>query len=186
MLRVISGSVAKMTAMCSRVSLLTNKLDLHPILTDLTELVRHTLNDVQDLVKVPLFQELRPVPKLFVDPEHLQKVVINLLLNANEAVNDHGEIHITTDTMDGWVMLAMRDNGCGIPKAFMERSLFHPFQTTKSQGLGIGLFHSKMIVEAHHGRIEVESEEGKGSTFKVFLPIAWDKRSPHVLLVTKS
>jgi putative PEP-CTERM system histidine kinase len=186
MLRVISGSVAKMTAMCSRVSLLTNKLDLHPILTDLTELVRHTLNDVQDLVKVPLFQELRPVPKLFVDPEHLQKVVINLLLNANEAVNDQGEIHITTDTMDGWVMLAMRDNGCGIPKAFMERSLFHPFQTTKSQGLGIGLFHSKMIVEAHHGRIEVESEEGKGSTFKVFLPIAWDKRSPHVLLAIKS
>jgi putative PEP-CTERM system histidine kinase len=186
MLRVISGSVAKMTAMCSRVSLLTNKLDLHPVLTDLTELVRHTLNDVQDLVKVPLFQELRPVPKLFVDPEHLQKVVINLLLNANEAVNDQGEIHITTDTMDGWVMLAMRDNGCGIPKAFLERSLFHPFQTTKSQGLGIGLFHSKMIVEAHHGRIEVESEEGKGSTFKVFLPIAWDKRSPHVLLAIKS
>ena len=186
MLRVISGSVAKMTAMCSRVSLLTNKLDLHPTLADLNELVRHTLTDVQDLVKVPLFQELHPVPKLLLDPEHLQKVVINLLLNANEAVNDQGEIHITTDTIDGWVVLAVRDNGCGIPKAFMERSLFHPFQTTKSQGLGIGLFHSKMIVEAHHGRIEVESEEGKGSTFKVFLPIARDKRAPHVLLQPQS
>jgi len=182
MLRVISGSVAKMTAMCSRVSLLTNKLDLHPIPTDLTALVQRTLNDVQDLIKVPLFQELRPVPKLLLDPEHLQKVVINLLLNANEAVHDQGEIHITTDTRDGWVMLAIGDNGCGIPKAFIERSLFHPFQTTKSQGLGIGLFHSKMIVEAHHGRIEVESEEGKGSTFKVFLPIARAKKSPHVLL----
>ena len=177
MLRVISGSVAKMTAMCSRVSLLTKKLDLHPTLADLNELVRQTLTDVQDLVKVPLFQELHPVPKLLLDPEHLQKVVINLLLNANEAVNDRGEIHITTDTIDGWVVLTVRDNGCGIPKAFMERSLFHPFQTTKSQGLGIGLFHSKMIVEAHHGRIEVESEEGKGSTFKVFLPIARDQRA---------
>jgi signal transduction histidine kinase len=144
--------------------------------------VRHTLTDVQDLVKVPLVQELHPVPKLLLDPEHLQKVVINLLLNANEAVNDRGEIHITTDTIDGWGVLVVRDNGCGIPKAFMERSLFHPFQTTKSQGLGIGLFHSKMIVEAHHGRIEVESEEGKGSTFKVFLPIARDQRAPHVLL----
>jgi putative PEP-CTERM system histidine kinase len=182
MLRVISGSVAKMTAMCSRVSLLTNKLDLHPVLTDLTALVQRTLNDVQDLIKVPLFQELRPVPKLLLDPEHLQKVVINLLLNANEAVHDQGEIHITTDTRDGWVMLAIGDNGCGIPKAFMERSLFHPFQTTKSQGLGIGLFHSKIIVEAHHGRIEVESEAGKGSTFTVLLPIARDKRAPHVLL----
>jgi putative PEP-CTERM system histidine kinase len=175
MLRVISGSVAKMTAMCSRVSLLTNKLDLHPTLVDLHELVRHTLIDMQDLVKVPLVQELHPVPKLLLDPEHLQKVVINLLLNANEAVNDRGEIHITTDTIDGWGVLAVRDNGCGIPKAFIECSLFHPFQTTKSQGLGIGLFHSKMIVEAHHGRIAVESIEGQGSTFKVFLPIARDK-----------
>jgi putative PEP-CTERM system histidine kinase len=182
LLRVISGSVAKMTAMCSRVSLLTKKLDLHPTLADLNELVQHTLTDVQDLVKVPLLQELHPVPKLLLDPEHLQKVVINLLLNASEAVNDRGEIHITTDTIDGWVVLAVRDNGCGIPKAFIERSLFHPFQTTKSQGLGIGLFHSKMIVEAHHGRIEVESEEGKGSTFKVFLPLARDQRAPHVLL----
>ena len=161
MLRVISGSVAKMTAMCSRVSLLTKRLDLHPTMADLNELVRHTLIDVPDLVKVPLYQELHPVPKLLLDPEHLQKVVINLLLNANEAVGDQGEIHITTDTIDGWVMLAVRDNGCGIPQAFMERSLFQPFQTTKSQGLGIGLFHSKMIVEAHRGRIEVESEARK-------------------------
>ena len=177
MLRVISGSVAKMTAMCSRLSLLTNKLDLHLTLAELNELVRQTLSDVQDLVKVPLVQELHPVPKLLLDPEHLQKVVLNLLLNANEAVNDRGEIHITTDTIDGWVVLTVRDNGCGISKAFMERSLFHPFQTTKSQGLGIGLFHSKMIVEAHHGCIEVESEEGNGSTFKVFLPIARDQRA---------
>jgi signal transduction histidine kinase len=55
-------------------------------------------------------------------------------------------------------------------RLFIERSLFQPFQTTKSQGLGIGLFHSKMIVEAHRGRIEVESEEGEGSLFRVMLP----------------
>ena len=177
MLRVISGSVAKMTAMCSRVSLLTKRLDLHPTMADLNELVRHTLADMPDLVKVPLYQELHPVPKLLLDPEHLQKVVINLLLNANEAVCDQGEIHISTDTIDGWVRLAVRDNGCGIPQAFMECSLFQLFQTTKSQGLGIGLFHSKMIVEAHRGRIEVESEQGKGSTFTVFLPISRDKRA---------
>jgi putative PEP-CTERM system histidine kinase len=177
MLRVISGSVAKMTAMCSRVSLLTKRLDLHPTMADLNELLRHTLLDVADLIKVPLYHALHPVPKLLLDPEHLQKVVINLLLNAHEAVGEQGEIHITTDTIDGWVVLAVRDNGCGISQAFMERSLFQPFQTTKSQGLGIGLVHSKMIVEAHRGRIEVESEEGKGSTFKLFLPISRDKRA---------
>jgi signal transduction histidine kinase len=56
-------------------------------------------------------------------------------------------------------------------KEFIQRSLFQPFKTTKKQGMGIGLFHSKMIVEAHKGHIEVESEEGKGTTFRVFLPI---------------
>jgi signal transduction histidine kinase len=108
--------------------------------------------------------------------------MVNLILNANDAVDAHGAIHITTDTRDGWAVLAVRDNGCGIPKAFLERALFHPFQTTKSQGLGIGLFHSKMIVEAHHGRIEVESAEGKGSTFTVLLPISRSKKVPHRLL----
>jgi signal transduction histidine kinase len=56
-------------------------------------------------------------------------------------------------------------------KEFMENSLFRPFKTTKRQGMGIGLFHSKMIVEAHGGKIEVESEIGKGTMFKVYLPI---------------
>jgi signal transduction histidine kinase len=51
----------------------------------------------------------------------------------------------------------------------MERALFQPFRTTKRQGLGIGLFQSKMIVEAHQGKIEVESQAGKGSTFRVLL-----------------
>ena len=53
----------------------------------------------------------------------------------------------------------------------MTQSLFQSFRTTKSEGLGIGLFHTKMLVEAHQGRIEVESEEGTGSTFRVLLPI---------------
>jgi hypothetical protein len=56
-------------------------------------------------------------------------------------------------------------------EAFMKHSLFHPFQTTKDHGLGIGLFHSRTIVEAHQGHIEVESQAGKGSTFRVSLPL---------------
>jgi signal transduction histidine kinase len=54
---------------------------------------------------------------------------------------------------------------------FLNRSLFRPFQTTKKNGLGIGMFQSRMIVEAHKGRIEVESEPGKGTTFRIYLPL---------------
>jgi putative PEP-CTERM system histidine kinase len=181
MLRVISSSVKKMNAMCSRLSLLTTKLDLHRIEADLNELVHATLADLQALLKIPLSQELRPVPKLIMDPEQLQKVLANLVLNAHEAVGAHGEIRVSTDWIDGWAVLSVTDNGCGISRAFMERSLFQPFQTTKSQGLGIGLFHSKMIVEAHRGRIEVESEEGKGSTFNVFIPGSQNVKAVNLL-----
>jgi hypothetical protein len=69
------------------------------------------------------------------------------------------------------VELSVKDNGCGMSKEFVEQSLFRPFKTTKATGTGIGLFQSKMIVEAHNGRMEVESREGEGSTFRVLLPV---------------
>lgn len=170
-LRVISESVGKMNAMCSRLSLLTKKLDLQQTPTDLNELVTTTLASLNGSVTVSLIQDLRPVPRISVDRDQIQKVLINLVLNATEAVGNPGEIRVSTDQIDGWAVLSVRDNGCGMSKEFIERSLFRPFQTTKSRGMGIGLFHSKKIVEAHHGRIEVESDAGKGSTFRVMLPV---------------
>jgi signal transduction histidine kinase len=98
-------------------------------------------------------------------------VLINLILNANEAIQNGGGIRIASKVEGRLLFLSISDDGCGMAKEFIERRLFRPFQTTKKQGMGIGLFHSKKIIEAHHGRIEVESEEGKGSTFKLFLPM---------------
>ena len=69
------------------------------------------------------------------------------------------------------MVLEVADNGGGMSREFMEERLFHPFQTTKKRGMGIGLFQSKMIVEAHGGRIEVESVEGEGTVFRVRLPL---------------
>jgi signal transduction histidine kinase len=69
------------------------------------------------------------------------------------------------------VLLAVSDTGCGMTPEFIRDRLFKPFQTTKKRGLGIGMFHSRAIVQAHQGRIEVESVEGQGTTFRVRLPI---------------
>jgi putative PEP-CTERM system histidine kinase len=170
-LRVISESVSKMNAMCNQLSVLNRKLDLHQTETDLNELVTSTLANLNGCVRASLVQDLQSVPTLALDQDQIQKVLVNLILNANEAVDHSGEIHVATGQINGWVVLSVTDNGCGMSKEFVARSLFQPFQTTKSRGLGIGLFHSKKIIEAHHGRIEVESESGKGSSFRVMLPL---------------
>jgi hypothetical protein len=170
-LKVMQQGVSKINSMCSHLSMLSQKIELKKVETDLNQLVNASLSCLNGSCKVSLIQNLQPVPRVVIDPEQVQKVLTNLILNANEAVGDRGEIRLTTQQRDGWVIFSVCDNGCGMSKGFMEQSLFRPFKTTKKQGMGIGLFQSKMIVEAHQGRIEVESEEGRGSVFKVMLPL---------------
>jgi len=169
--RIIEQSVTKVNNMCSHLSMLSKKIELKRVETGLNDLINASFSCLNGSIKGSFIQNLQPVPKITIDPEQIQKVLTNLILNANDAIGNGGEIRLATEQRDGWVILSISDNGCGMSKEFMARSLFRPFKTTKRQGMGIGLFQSKMIVEAHQGRIEVESEEGKGSTFKVFLPI---------------
>jgi putative PEP-CTERM system histidine kinase len=170
-LNTLSHSVGRIDTLCNRLNMLKGNLEISTAETDLNEIVRNTITSFDGVLKGRLVRDLGTVPNVLLDGEQIQKVINNLLINANEAVEGGGEIRVSTAKRDGWVELSVSDNGSGMSQEFMENGLFHPFKTTKKQGLGIGLFHSKMIVEAHKGRIEVESEEGKGSTFRVLLPI---------------
>jgi signal transduction histidine kinase len=78
---------------------------------------------------------------------------------------------IKTGRVEKWASLQVADNGCGMTPAFVKESLFRPFRTTKKKGMGIGMFQSKMIVEAHRGKMLVKTEPGVGTTFRVLLPI---------------
>ena len=171
-LRTISQSVAKINAMSGRLSLLSQKLELVFKETSIGELVTSAVADVKNFNEVTVSVDLDTVPSLSIDREQIRKVIENLLLNAQYALGHGGEITVSTSRRDNWVVISVRDNGRGISREFIEKSLFRPFQTTKKQGMGIGLYHCKTIVEAHGGRIEVESEEGKGTAFKVLLPVA--------------
>jgi hypothetical protein len=173
--RVMSESVGKINAMCGNLSLITKKLDLKPVEIDLNDWVNSTLTGFEGSIQSSIVKAFHPLPKCSIDPDQFQKVLVNLVLNANEAMNNQGKIYVTTAQNNGWVTLSVADEGCGMSREFIERSLFKPFQTTKSHGLGIGLFHCKNIVEAHQGRIEVESEAGKGSLFRILLPVKDDK-----------
>jgi putative PEP-CTERM system histidine kinase len=170
-LHMIQQSVAKLNKMCKSLSMLSQKVELKQVETDINELVKTSLECLNGHREQSLAEDLHPVPSLFVDPEQVQKVLTNLLLNANEAAGrDSGIIRVGTEHRGGWVIISVTDNGAGMSQEFIEKFLFRPFKTTKKQGMGIGLYQSKTIIEAHGGRIEVESDEGRGTTFKVWLP----------------
>ncbi|NPV03156.1 MAG: PEP-CTERM system histidine kinase PrsK [Syntrophaceae bacterium] len=169
-IRSVTQSVEKINSLCSRLSLLSERSRIIPRASNLDQIVTDSIKSLDGMFQVPVHCALGNVTDLQIDGEQIQKVVGNLLLNANEAVAAGGEITVSTSMSDGWAQLTVRDTGCGMSREFIETRLFKPFQTTKPKGMGIGLFHCKTIVEAHGGRIEVESEEGKGSTFRVFLP----------------
>jgi signal transduction histidine kinase len=170
-LRVISQSVKKINDMCSSLSVLSQEIEINRAEIDLNNLVSSAASSLNGCLKGPLIQNLLPLPNVSIDAEQFQKVLTNLILNANEAMADGEEIQIATEQRNDWVVIAVKDSGCGMSEEFIERCLFRPFKTTKKQGMGIGLFQSKKIIEAHEGKIEVESKEGKGTTFRIFLPI---------------
>ena len=167
----LGRSVAHLNDLIGRFSLLRQGLEVRPVEADLNEVVTAALTAVGSLPGVKLHSQLASLPRFPMDSLQLQKVITNLVLNARDAASPNGDIRIQTSSRDGWASLAVTDNGVGMKREFIEHSLFRPFRTTKKNGLGIGMFHSKMIVEAHRGRLEVESEPGKGSTFRVLLPM---------------
>ena len=101
--------------------------------------------------------------------DYLTQVVLNLVLNAIDATDDQGRIHVAARAEDGWLVLTVEDDGRGISIADRCR-LFQPFFTTKAHGTGLGLFVSRQILEDHAGTLSFRSEPGQGSTFIVRLP----------------
>jgi PAS domain S-box-containing protein len=112
------------------------------------------------------------LPQVWCEPSQINQVFMNLLVNAGHAIDDKGEITITTGQQGEEVFIAIADTGSGIAPEDIKR-IFDPFFTTKpvGKGTGLGLSLAYGIVQKHIGRIEVQSELGKGTTFTVWLPI---------------
>lgn len=114
------------------------------------------------------------LPPVIVDPQQIGQVLENLVTNAYQAMPDGGNLTIEARASDGQVWLSVTDTGVGIAEENMAK-LFDPLFSTKSRGVGLGLAVSKMLAEANGGTIEVESVEGRGSTFTLTLPAADDR-----------
>jgi putative PEP-CTERM system histidine kinase len=170
-LRAVGNTARRIDEMIARLSELRRRVEFTPVQADLNQLIAQALDAVNSMPDVQLTRELKPVPPVLVDREQLQSVVTNLVLNARDAVGPGGRIQVRTEHRGSRVVLSVADNGCGMTETFLRESLFRPFQSTKKKGLGIGLFQSKAIVQAHGGGMHVESEVGKGTTFSVMLPV---------------
>jgi CheY-like chemotaxis protein len=111
------------------------------------------------------------VPPVLIDPGQIEQVVMNLSVNARDAMPQGGVLEISTRLEAGFVALIVRDTGHGIPRELQDK-IFEPFFTTKApgKGTGLGLATCYGIVRQAGGRIEVQSEPGKGTTFHVLLP----------------
>ncbi len=176
-LRGVGNTARRIDEMIARLSALRQRPDFKPVEADLNQLVSESLDRLEDMPQVELTKELRPLPRIMADREQIQSVVTNLLLNARDAASAGGRIDVRTDHLGGRVVLTVRDNGCGMSPAFLKESLFRPFQSTKKNGLGVGMFQARMVVEAHGGTIQVESETGKGTTVRVSLPASGPNHS---------
>ena len=151
-----------------------DRVDLHEAIDNTLTLVHHNLKERVEVVK-----HYGDVPPVVCYPSRLNQVFLNLLVNASQAIEGEGEIHISTRLEDGCVRAAVRDSGVGIPKENL-RKVFEPGFTTKgvAVGTGLGLSICYQIMQDHQGRIEVESEVGKGSTFTVVFPYDLDEETP--------
>lgn len=112
---------------------------------------------------------LKDCPGIIGDPDQLKQVFINIMTNAIHALSRGGRLTVNIDSRDDQVMIAFEDTGIGIPAERLP-DIFNPFMTTKEDGTGLGLSMAQRIVEEHGGRIEVQSSQGEGSTFTVYLP----------------
>lgn len=136
-----------------------------------------TLNMVNNEIKykAKVFGDFADIPPVLGYPRQLNQVFMNILVNAAQAIQEQGEIHIRTESCNGAVRVRIRDTGCGIAPDHIGK-VFDPFFTTKEvgKGTGLGMNIAYNIVKKHNGTIEVESKVGEGTTFTVTIPAKTD------------
>ncbi|MBI4590221.1 MAG: hypothetical protein HY725_15415, partial [Candidatus Rokubacteria bacterium] len=165
--RRLNAIVEQFLSLARPVALEPDRFNASGFLTEVATLVEAdaTSAGVRVVLSVP-----GDLPAIVADRDHLKQVVLNLVLNALQAMPEGGTLTLEAGTAREALVLTVADTGNGIPPEALPR-VFDPYFTTKAKGLGLGLAIARRIVEAHGGRIEVESQPGQGSRFRVVLPV---------------
>jgi two-component system NtrC family sensor kinase len=155
--------------------------DVNAVLRETVQFVEHQAGFQNIVFSVELDPEL---PAIWMDPNQLKQVIINLIVNARDAMGERGRLSVRSRRLPNLyslgpgrravpaIELTVSDSGCGIPAENLPK-IFDPFFTSKEpgKGVGLGLSVGYSIVKAHGGTIDVESEVGRGTTFRIVLPV---------------
>ncbi len=144
-------------------------------LVNINELIDNTLPILQHELKhrIQVHRDFEKIDDVLGYPHHLNQVFVNILVNAVQAIEGNGDIFIKTFQQKDEVVVEIRDTGKGISKENLQKIFNMGFTTKKiGAGMGLGLALVKQIIEAHHGTIEAESDVGKGTLFRIRLPIS--------------
>ena len=149
-----------------------------PKFADINQNIDSTVNVVWNELKykADVIKDYGDLPRVQCYPQLLNQVFMNLLINAVQSIEKRGEINIKTRANNGYVEIKISDTGSGIPKENLNR-IFDPFFTTKDvgKGTGLGLNVAYNIIKKHHGKIDVNSGVGKGTTFTIKIPVTGDQ-----------
>ena len=151
-------------------------------LNDITQTLQGVLSFIRrelEKTNIKTVENFKPVPQILCDPAEFTEVFLNLLTNARDAMHSQGgTLTIKLEQIEDNIRIVFKDTGCGITDE-LKTKIFDPFVTTKGalgksevSGTGLGLFLSYGIIDRYHGKIEVDSKLGKGTTFTVFIPIS--------------
>ena len=181
--RSAAGLTRQLLTFSRRQPIRASRVELNEVVRGIFEMLRRTIPEHIEL-NLDLAAELRPIRA---DIGQIEQVLVNLLINARDAVSSGGNISVTTETLtvdaayralhrwakqSQYVLLSVSDDGVGMSAQVRER-VFEPFFTTKPQGEGSGLGLATVygVVQRHDGHVQVDSEPNRGTTFKVYLPV---------------
>jgi len=171
----IAEEVDRTNSLVTRFLDFVRPLELRPAPADLAQVLDRSVAMVEREAAaraVTVYKNYSPdIPPFPLDAELMERVFYNLLANAAQATAPGGAVTVKTRPVDGNAEISVIDRGEGIDPKLID-SIFNPFFTTKPDGVGLGLAICSKIVDQHGGRIAVESQPGKGSVFRVYLPLA--------------
>ena len=171
-MRTVTDTAKKMTVLMSK---LTHTSLKPPLVSaaegvDLSALIEDIVAPIRGDRSLQLTVSGGPVPPVLAVRDQIHQVLLNVILNAKQAIGAQGTLSIRLAQSDRAVIVTVDDTGHGIPPGMFER-LFHPSQSSRPGGLGVGLYQCKQIVEGHHGTIQIRSAVGQGTQVRIELPL---------------